>query len=101
MTDEPTATDQALDTEEKTEEQEQQDKLKEAINVDVQDIGTLRRKLSIKVPQDFIQDRRSNEFGELKRDAVVPGFRKGHAPMANWSRSGSGPTSTTQLSSAS
>lgn len=59
----------------------EQEKLKEAINVDVEEVGTLRKKLTITVPSDTLEERRSEQFSELKRDAIVPGFRKGHAPL--------------------
>ncbi len=59
----------------------EQEKLKEAINVDVEEVGTLRKKLTITVPADTLGERRSEQYSELKRDAVVPGFRKGHAPL--------------------
>ena len=84
MTDEDTAvgTEAVVETEEElTEEEKELAKLKEAITVDKAEIGALRVKLSVTVPQDAVDERRSDEYAELKRDAVIPGFRKGHAPM--------------------
>ena len=81
MADEEVATAEETKKEELTEEEEQMAKLKEAINVQVEDIGTLRKKLTITVPEATVGDRRSEQFGEIKRDSVVPGFRKGHAPL--------------------
>jgi trigger factor len=62
-------------------EKEAQEKLKEAINVDVENVGTLRKKLIITVPRETIDERTEEQFDELHRDAIVPGFRKGRAPM--------------------
>jgi trigger factor len=81
MVDETLATDEQTEEQPLSEEQEQLAKLKEALVVKVEDIGTLRRKLTITVPQAVLEERRRDQFGELKRDSVVPGFRKGHAPM--------------------
>lgn len=84
MTDEDTAvgTEAVVETEEElTEEEKELVKLKEAITVDKAEIGALRVKLEVTVPQDAVDERRSDEYAELKRDAVIPGFRKGHAPM--------------------
>lgn len=69
------------DDEEKSPEQEIKDKLKEAIDVKTEDVGTLRKKLTITVPRDALDERLNEQFTDLKRDAVVPGFRKGHAPL--------------------
>ena len=56
-------------------------KLKEAIQVETEEVGPLRKKLTITIPRDTIDERMSDQFSELKRDAVVPGFRKGRAPL--------------------
>lgn len=56
-------------------------KLKEAIQVETEEVGTLRTKLTITIPRETIDERLSDQFSELKRDAMVPGFRKGRAPL--------------------
>lgn len=84
MTDEDAAVsaEAVVETEEElTDEEKDLAKLKEAITVDKAEIGSLRIKLAITVPQDAVDERRSDEYAELKRDATIPGFRKGHAPM--------------------
>ncbi len=67
--------------EELPKEEQAMAKLKEAISVEQAEIGPLRLKLTVTVPQDTLDERRSEEFAELKRDAMIPGFRKGHAPL--------------------
>ena len=80
MHDEDVATEE-LEKEELSERQQLQAKLKEAIRVSVEEIGTLRKKLTVTVPKTAIDERRSEQFTELKRDAVIPGFRRGRAPI--------------------
>ena len=55
--------------------------LKEKVKVEVEDAGTLRRKLAITVPADVIAGQLERNFNELRSDALVPGFRKGRAPL--------------------
>ncbi len=54
--------------------------LKEAVEVEVEDAGTLRKKLKVTLPADKIAKRVDEQYGELRKDAQVPGFRKGRAP---------------------
>lgn len=56
------------------------DKLKEAIDVAIDEIGTLRKRLTITVPKEIVQERLEDQFSELQRQRDVPGFRKGRAP---------------------
>ena len=81
MPDEEVATAPEDQEQELTDEEQAMAKLKEAIDVQVDDAGTLRKKLTITLPAGTVTERRSEQFGELKRDSVVPGFRKGHAPL--------------------
>ncbi len=64
-----------------TEEEQAMADLKEAITVEKEEVGSLRLKLTVTIPEASLEERRSEQFTELKRDALVPGFRKGHAPM--------------------
>lgn len=66
---------------EQSDQDEQMAKLKEAISVEREDLGGLRMKLTVTVPRETIDERMGDQFAELKRDSLVPGFRKGHAPM--------------------
>jgi len=87
MTDEELAVEEQDSQEQDSEEQElseqeqQMAKLKEAISVDKEEVGALRLKLTITVPHATVEERMSEQFAELKREADVPGFRRGHAPM--------------------
>ena len=85
MTDEPAIEGQeeieSPDQEELSEEEADLAKLKEAVAVEAEDIGTLRKKLTVTVPRDTIDERMQDQFTELKREAQVDGFRRGRAPL--------------------
>lgn len=55
--------------------------LKKEVRASSQDAGTLRKRLEVTVPGQVIQDYLQHNFDEMRSDAVVPGFRKGRAPM--------------------
>lgn len=50
------------------------------LSVNVEDAGPALKKLTIEVPQSRIKAKIDKQFADLKRDAAVPGFRKGRAP---------------------
>ncbi len=64
-----------------SDEEKAKARLKEAISVTKEEIGPLRLKLTITVPQETLDERRGEQFADLKREANIPGFRKGHAPL--------------------
>ncbi len=85
MTDSDIAVDQDLDAQVEggaSDEEEAQEKLKAAVTVEAEDIGTLRKKITVTIAEDYIQGRRQEQFAELKKDANVPGFRPGRAPLS-------------------
>jgi trigger factor len=56
------------------------EKLKQAIQVKTESAGLLRTKLSITIPHETIDERLEAQFDELRREAQIPGFRRGRAP---------------------
>ncbi|MBN1555473.1 MAG: trigger factor [Phycisphaerae bacterium] len=48
--------------------------------VEVEDAGTLKKKVTVTVPRAAIDAKRDEMFGELSNSAQVPGFRVGRAP---------------------
>ena len=48
--------------------------------VTIEEVGPCRKKVAIEVPRETIDEEMDSQFGELQRDAVLPGFRKGRAP---------------------
>ncbi len=61
-------------------EEDPQETLKKVISVDVTDVGVLRKTVGITVPRDSLTSEFDKEYDGLASDALVPGFRKGHAP---------------------
>jgi trigger factor len=65
--------------EEKNTEEEQS---KTANNVvTVENSGPCKKKVSVEIPEETIKEALDEQYQELRRDAVVPGFRKGRAPL--------------------
>jgi trigger factor len=56
-------------------------RLKETVLFEKEGIGPLRIMLTVTVPREVLDERLDDEFKEIKRDATIPGFRKGHAPL--------------------
>lgn len=48
--------------------------------IKIEDAGPATKKVSIEVPQELIASKLEEQFKQLRRDAVIPGFRPGHAP---------------------
>jgi len=48
--------------------------------VTIEDAGPCRRKVIIEIPEETIKSATDEQYNELRRDALVPGFRKGRAP---------------------
>ncbi len=66
---------QATETE-KTEEQ--QDEIKNTVTIE--EAGPCRKKVIIEIPQEAIKNATEEQYETLRKDALVPGFRKGRAP---------------------
>ncbi|MCX5659596.1 MAG: trigger factor [Planctomycetota bacterium] len=49
--------------------------------VTVEEVGPARKRLTIEVPAERIAKKIGTGYDRLKSDAVVPGFRRGRAPM--------------------
>jgi len=57
-----------------------QEKLKEVLSIDAEDVGVLRKKLTITIPRSSLQDEFDKQYKDIISEAVVPGFRRGRAP---------------------
>ncbi len=59
--------------------EEEQDKFPQATST-IEDAGAARKRIKIEIPAERIQGKLNEAFGELQKDAVLPGFRRGRAP---------------------
>ncbi|MHC4595160.1 MAG: trigger factor [Planctomycetota bacterium] len=66
---------QATETKDK---EEQPAALKNTVTIE--EAGPCKKKVFIEVPQDSIQNLTDKEYKNLRKEALVPGFRKGRAP---------------------
>jgi len=48
--------------------------------VTIEDMGPCKKKVVIEIPEKSIQDALDEQYNELRKDAIVPGFRKGRVP---------------------
>jgi len=48
--------------------------------VTIEDSGPCKKKIAIEIPEETIKKAVDEQYNELRRDALVPGFRKGRAP---------------------
>ena len=52
-----------------------------AYPVTVEDAGPATKKISIEIPEDRIKEKLAEQLKTLRREAAIPGFRPGHAPV--------------------
>ena len=68
-------------TEEKNTQETEKDNVEESKNtIKVDEAGTLRKKISVTIPESSIKEKQDEMFGEVKESAQIPGFRVGYAP---------------------
>lgn len=77
MTEEQSATTQ--EEPQGTKEEEQKPDLPKNI-VTIEDAGPCKKKVSIEIPEETIKYSTDNRYEELRKEVIVPGFRKGRAP---------------------
>jgi len=49
-------------------------------DVKIEDAGPCKKKINIEIPEEAIQSITDEQYENLRKDALVPGFRKGRAP---------------------
>lgn len=59
--------------------EETKDEIKNVVTIT--DAGPCKKKIEIEVPSEAIHNKLDEKYQELKKDAAVPGFRKGRAPI--------------------
>jgi len=59
-------------------EEEQSTALKNIVTIE--EAGPCKKKVSIEIPEEKIKSATDEQYNELRKEALVPGFRKGRAP---------------------
>ncbi|AQT70105.1 Trigger factor [Anaerohalosphaera lusitana] len=48
--------------------------------VKVEDAGPCKKRIAVEIPEEKIQNALEEQYSDLRKEAVIPGFRKGRAP---------------------
>lgn len=48
--------------------------------IKVEDVGPCRKRISVEIPAEAVNDQMEMAFGSVASEVSIPGFRKGHAP---------------------
>lgn len=59
--------------------EENKDEIKNVVTIS--DIGPCKKKISVEITEEKIKTKMDDDYKELRREAAIPGFRKGKAPM--------------------
>jgi len=59
-------------------EEEQSTALKNTVTIE--EAGPCKKKVSIEIPEEKIKNVTDEQYNTLRKEALVPGFRKGRAP---------------------
>ncbi len=51
-----------------------------ANSIKVEDVGPCRKRISVEIPAEAVNDQMELAFGSVAGEVSIPGFRKGHAP---------------------
>ncbi|MBN2182751.1 MAG: trigger factor [Sedimentisphaerales bacterium] len=79
QTEEQPATTEVEQAEEAGEKKDDKPDLPDNI-VTIEDAGPCKKKVTIEIPRETIDYYTNNRYEELRKEAIVPGFRKGRAP---------------------
>lgn len=60
-------------------EKEAKEEIKDIVTIE--DIGPCKKKVSVEIPEEKVQNAVKEDYDELRKEALVPGFRKGRVPM--------------------
>jgi len=56
------------------------DKPKLNLDVQISDVGPCKKHLKVVIPREDVEQQFEESLGDMRKEAMVPGFRPGHAP---------------------
>ena len=59
-------------------EEQQTTKLKNTVTIE--ETGPCKRRVTVEIPKDAIKNATDEQYNSLRKEALMPGFRKGRAP---------------------
>ena len=62
-------------------ENEEQKNIHADNEITIEDSGPCRKRINVEIPEKTIKASLDEQFQDIKRDAAIPGFRKGRAPL--------------------
>ncbi len=71
---------QAASTDEEQPKKEEEESAMSKNIVTIEEAGPCKKKVSIEIPEETINNATNKKYKELRKEALVPGFRKGRAP---------------------
>ncbi|MHC4559522.1 MAG: trigger factor family protein [Planctomycetota bacterium] len=70
----------ALEEEQSTEKKEEKEPEEPKNIVTIEEAGPCKKKVVIEIPEETIKNATEKQYEDLRKEALVPGFRKGRAP---------------------
>ncbi len=71
---------EAVEADENTEAVEAEEATASKNIVTIEEAGPCKKKIIVEIPAESISEAIDKQYNELRKDAIVPGFRKGRAP---------------------
>jgi trigger factor len=66
---------------EKASEEQAGQEAKTTTQVTVENVGPCKKKITVEIPESKVKESLGKKYEDLRKEAVLPGFRKGRAPL--------------------
>ncbi len=83
VADETAAADESTETieEDETLAEEAEENVHDKNTVTIEDSGSCKKKITVEIPEETIKESLDEQYQDLRKEAAIPGFRKGRAPV--------------------
>jgi trigger factor len=65
----------------KAEQEQAAEQAESKIGVTIENVGPCKKKVTVEIPESKVKGSLHKKYDELRRESVLPGFRKGRAPL--------------------